>query len=50
MLMIEVCRLYGWDYYTYLAQPAWFIEMILERMSIDGKKAEAERTKAKMQK
>jgi hypothetical protein len=50
MLMLEVCRLYGWDYYTYQAQPVWFVDLIHERMAIDGKKAEAENKKAQLRK
>jgi len=33
---------YGWDYYTYMNQPTWFVELIIERMRIDAKKQEAE--------
>jgi len=48
MLMIEVCQLFHWDYYTYLSQPVWFIDMILEKMRIDAKKQQsAESAKAK---
>jgi len=38
MLIVEVCQNFGWDYYQYLAQPAWFLELIHSRMEIDGKK------------
>ena len=47
MVVVEVCRAYKWDFYTYLAQPAWFLDLIIEKMIIDGKKAEAENAKAK---
>lgn len=46
MVIVEVCRAYKWDLYTYLAQPSWFLELIIERMRIDAKKAEAEEKKA----
>lgn len=45
MLIVEVCRLFGWDYYQYLAQPVWFIDLIQKKLEIDGKKQEAERRK-----
>jgi len=44
--MVEVCKQFGWDYYTYLAQPIWFIDLILEKMSIDAKKSEFEQRKS----
>ncbi len=47
MVIVEVCRTYKWDLYQYLAQPSWFLDLILERMKIDAKKAEAEVSKAK---
>lgn len=47
MLILEICEKYKWDYYTYLAQPVWFIELIHDRMSIDAKKAKAEQAKMK---
>jgi len=43
--MVEICQMYHWDYYTYLNQPLWFIEMITEKMIIDGKKQQAEQHK-----
>ena len=47
MVIVEVCRAYKWDFYTYLAQPSWFLDLILEKMSIDATKAEAEARKSK---
>lgn len=38
MLIIEVCKQFGWDYYTYMSQPNWFIKMIIEAMIIDKKR------------
>lgn len=46
--MVEICRQFGWDYHTYLAQPIWFIKLILEMMKIETKKAEADMRKAKI--
>lgn len=42
MLIIEICEKFGWDYYQFLDQPAWFIELIVEKM-----KAEARERKRK---
>jgi hypothetical protein len=28
----------GWDYYTFLAQPTWFVEQIKDMMFIELKK------------
>lgn len=47
MVIVEICRIYCWDYYTYLAQPTWFIDMIIERINIDNKKAKQEEIKNK---
>ncbi len=41
MVIIEICRQYHWDYYTYLAQPLWVIDLIVEKMKIDAKKQKA---------
>lgn len=32
-------REYGWDYYTYLAQPTWILEMAIEKMTVEAKLA-----------
>jgi len=45
MLIVEICQMFGWDYYQYLAQPAWFLDLIHSRMEFDGKKAKNERQK-----
>lgn len=42
LIVTEVCKLYGWDYWTYLAQPQWFLTLIYERLKIEAKRAEAE--------
>lgn len=38
MLTVRVCMMFGWDYHTYMAQPAWFIDLIEEKIIIDAKK------------
>ncbi len=34
MVVVEVCRAYKWDFYTYLAQPAWFLDLIIEKIRL----------------
>jgi hypothetical protein len=29
---------YGWDYHTYIQQPAWLLELIVHKMEIEAKK------------
>lgn len=47
MVVVEICMKFGWDYYTYMEQPSWFIDLIIFRMTIDAKKAKQESIKAK---
>jgi len=42
MQMVVICETYGWTYYEFLAQPAYFIELIREKMRIDSQKQERE--------
>jgi len=43
------CKTFGWDYYQYDSQPAWFIEELLIIMNQENKKQkrEAEKNKPK---
>ena len=50
MIIVEICEKFSWDYNTYLAQPVWFIDLIMERMKIDAQKAQREELKAKRNK
>jgi len=50
MVIIEVCQIFSWDFYTYLAQPSWFLDLIIEKMKIDAKKSEAEFKKSRQTK
>jgi hypothetical protein len=38
LIVLEVCRTYGWTYEEYMAQPHWFTELAIEQMSIDNKR------------
>ena len=48
MLMVAICETMGWDYFQYLEQPSWFVDLIIEKMSIDAKKAKEDERKQKM--
>jgi hypothetical protein len=37
LLILEVCRLYGWTYDEYMSQPHWFTELAIERLIVDRK-------------
>lgn len=37
MLIIEICEKFGWDYHRFLDQPAWFIELIVEKMKAEAR-------------
>jgi len=45
--MLEICKYMGWDYYTYINQPYWFIELILMKTKVDAEFAEVEANKLK---
>jgi len=48
MLMItEVCRYMGWDYWTYLKQPNWFIDLVLIKQKVNAEFAEIQAKKLK---
>jgi len=38
MIIVVICEMYGWDYQTYLNQPSWFLDLIKNKIDIDGKK------------
>lgn len=38
MMVIEIMEKYHWDYITYLDQPVWVINMIVEKLKIDALK------------
>jgi hypothetical protein len=37
MIVLEVCKEYGWSYADYLTNPNWFNELATERLFIDRK-------------
>lgn len=38
--MVTICQEFGWDFYTYMAQPTWFLQIIKEKMLRDDKEAQ----------
>jgi hypothetical protein len=36
MAMLELCKYMGWDYWTYLSQPRWFVELCSSRFRAEG--------------
>ena len=40
--MIYICREFGWDYYTYIAQPVWFIQNVLQFLYRENQEKERE--------
>ena len=42
MLIVSICQEMGWDYYTYMNQPNWFLELIINKIVIDNKKLNEE--------
>jgi hypothetical protein len=37
ILMIDICERFGWDYYQFLEQPSWFIELIVEKVNAENR-------------
>ena len=40
LIVLEVCKFMHWDYWTYIKQPSWFIDLILMEMSVDARTIE----------
>jgi hypothetical protein len=38
MVAAVICEKMGWTYHDYLAQPSWFVQLLIEKLSIDAKK------------
>lgn len=36
--MLRICELMHWDYWTYIEQPQWFIDALLDKFEIDFKR------------
>jgi len=49
MQIIVICERMGWDFYTYKAQPRWFLKLIHDKYSIDAQKANEEKNKNQQQ-
>lgn len=45
MQIVLICEKFGWDWHTYMEQPKEFLDLIREKLIIDGLKAQAESKK-----
>ena len=39
MIMVTICKEFGWTYDQYVSQPSFFIELVKEKMIRDNKEA-----------
>lgn len=37
--MLAIMEKYGWDYYTYMNQPNWLLDLAQHKLSIENKMA-----------
>lgn len=37
--MLQVMKEYGWDYHTYMNQPAWILDLAHNKLAIEAKLA-----------
>ena len=40
MQVVAICEMFGWTYEQYYDQPQHFLELIRDKMRVDGKRAE----------
>ena len=45
MLTLEIMREYGWDWYTYESQPAWVLDMVVQKYIAERKLEKFEQDK-----
>lgn len=43
MEIVEICQLFGWDYHTYMNQPVFFIQLIIDKLTIDREEAKKQK-------
>jgi hypothetical protein len=43
LIVLEICREYGWTYQEYMTQPHWFTELAIEKKSIENMRAKRAR-------
>jgi len=39
MIVVAICEAFGWTYDEYLDQPTHFIDLIKDKMKVDGERA-----------
>jgi len=49
MMILEVCKYMKWDYWTYLKQPSWLIDLVLSKQRVDSEFAEIQAKKINSQ-
>lgn len=37
-MIVIICKEYGWTYWEYMSQPAWFVELTKTKLIIDNEK------------
>lgn len=45
MQIVLICEMYGWDWQTYMNQPREFLDLIVEKITIDNLKAKKDSKK-----
>lgn len=39
LITLELCQVYGWTYQEFYSQPQWFIDLAIEKLKVDRKRA-----------
>jgi hypothetical protein len=39
-MIAEICERFGWTYFEYQEQPAWFVELIIEKIKTEAREME----------
>jgi len=45
MEMVAICQEMGWDYWTYMNQPQWFLDLLRDKLVLDSKELKKESKK-----
>ncbi len=49
MAIVAVCQEMGWTYFEYMAQPSWFLDIVLDKLIEDSEKIKKEIVKKRCQ-
>ena len=47
MLIVSICQEMGWTYQEYMEQPKWFIDLVKDKLQIDGENIRKQINKTK---